>query len=227
MTTERRVLPLTGVEVRAGGDGGAPLIQGYAAVFNSPSLDLGGFREQIAPGAFKRSLRSGNKLSFFNHDPSMVLGSTRAKTLTVAENLEGLAYQVEPPDTQWARDLLVSMQRGDIGDASFTFRAVKDRWEVLEDGTQLRTLLEVELVELGPVTMGAYPAADSQVRTMLEARGLRLDDTNTALPSDPGPASAGPDAARSDTTVGSGDPEPAAHSLGMLRRRLELTAKSA
>ena len=87
---EQRIVPLT-VEVRATEDSDGPIISGHAAVFNSPSHDLGGFREYILPGAFKRTLKNSRDiLSFFNHDPHYVLGRTGNKTLTLSEDLQGL-----------------------------------------------------------------------------------------------------------------------------------------
>jgi HK97 family phage prohead protease len=169
---EERTVPLT-VEVRAADDGGGPIIAGHAAVFNSPSHDLGGFREYILPGAFKRTLKNSRDIpSFFNHDPHYVLGRTGNKTLTLAEDLEGLAFQVRPPETAWARDLLVSMRRGDISGASFTFRVIRDQWDKDTDGMPKRSISEIELYEAGPVSMPAYPAADANVRALFGMAGL-------------------------------------------------------
>ena len=175
---ERRVAPVT-LEIRAGTDGTRPKIVGRAAVFNSLSHDLGGWRETIDPGAFKRTLKSsGDVLSFLNHDPNFVIGRRSNKTLTIEESDQGLEFEVEPPATRWADDLLVSMERGDIGDASFMFRVVKDDWSTAADGkTQIRTLKEVQLFELGPVTMGAYPAANSTARSLILAEhGIDYDE---------------------------------------------------
>lgn len=226
----------TRFEVREDGDG--PLIVGHGAVFNSESVDLGGWREVIAPGAFKRTLRQNpDVLSFFNHNPSQVLGRTTSKTLTVAEDLEGLAYQVRPPDTTWANDLLTSMRRGDIRGSSFMFEAVKVEWGKAEDGADLRTVTEAKLYELGPVTFPAYPAADSAVRSLLvdlgEESGLDfrtlasafarcrdgvglLDDDRTAIAA----AIERLTAILPAETAPSDPPE--RHSLAMFRRDLEL-----
>lgn len=157
-------------------DDRGPVIVGYGAVYGSPSLDLGGFREFVAPGAFKKSLKSRDDIrSFFNHDPSKPLGSRDAGNLKLTEDDRGLAYEVEPPDTTYANDLMKAMKAGLVRGSSFTFRTIKDRWEE-QDGVQTRTLLEARLFELGPVTQPAYPSANSQVRAMLEARGIALDD---------------------------------------------------
>ncbi len=182
LPNESRTFEFSLVELRDATDDQGPLIVGHAAVFSSPSLDLGGFREIIQPGAFKRSLRAngGDLKSFFNHDPSFVLGRVDNKTLKVKEDAKGLAFEVSPPDTTWASDLLVSLKRGDIRDASFSFSVRTDKWETVK-GENLRTLIDVDLHELGPVTNGAYPAADSQVRAMLEARGIKLDDEEAEL----------------------------------------------
>ena len=173
---ETRTISADSLELRAADDGAQPTISGYGAVFDSPSLDLGGFREVIAPGAFARSLkaRGTDIMSFFNHNPSMPLGSRRAGNLTVAEDDKGLRYEVTPPETTYAADLMTAMRAKLVRGSSFTFLTRKDEWRE-EKGVQIRTLLEVDLIELGPVTNPAYPAASSQVRSMLEARGLTLD----------------------------------------------------
>jgi len=225
----------TRFEVR---DDGGPLIVGHGAVFNSESVDLGGWREVIAPGAFKRTLRNNpDVLSFFNHNPSQVLGRTSAKTLTVAEDLEGLAYQVRPPDTQWARDLVVSMERGDIRGSSFMFEVVQMRWDKSgADGADIRTVLEAKLYELGPVTFPAYPAADSSVRSLLadlteaagfDFRGLasvlaRARDGVGLTQADHTLVATSIDVLRQLPAPAPSDPPQAGHSLARLRRDLEL-----
>lgn len=174
---ERRTVLLDDLELRASSEGDTgPTISGYGAVFNSPSLDLGGFVERIAPGAFSRSLKSREDIfSFFNHDPSMPLGSRKAGNLTIAEDERGLHYSINPlPQTTYAADLAEAMRSKLVRGSSFSFMVRKDSWGE-EKGVQTRTLLDVDLMELGPVTKPAYPKADSQVRSMLEARGIRLD----------------------------------------------------
>jgi HK97 family phage prohead protease len=175
----------------------SPLIGGHGAVFNVLSEDLGGFRERIQPGAFKRTLQQGADVrALLNHDPNFVLGRTRSGTLRLLEDKLGLAYEVTPPDTQWARDLMVSMRRGDISQSSFQFRAIKDRWSQ-ENGTLVRDVLEAQLFDVSVVTFPAYLAADSQP--------LRQAD-QVALASGVGSAQRG-------------------RSLTTLRARLEIQAK--
>lgn len=161
----------TRFEVREDDEG--PLIVGHGAVFDTESVDLGGWREVIAPGAFTQSLRDHRDvLSCFNHSPHYVLGRTTARTLRVAEDLDGLVYEARPPDTQWARDLVVSLKRKDIRGSSFAFDAVKVEWGQSErDGAPLRTVVKARLYELGPVTFPAYPSADSGVRSLLDELG--------------------------------------------------------
>lgn len=52
---ETRVLPGV-VEFRASGTDGVGTLVGYASVFGKLSKNLGGFREQVDPGAFNKSL---------------------------------------------------------------------------------------------------------------------------------------------------------------------------
>ncbi|QIG92880.1 HK97 family phage prohead protease [Bradyrhizobium sp. 6(2017)] len=155
MTTfERRVA----LELRAGGDKKSPRLVGHAAVFNSPSQDLGGFTEIIRPGAFARSLASVDydQLALVQHMPQLVLGRRSAGTLRLSEDQRGLAFEIDVPETSAARDLLVSVQRGDVRGASFAFSTPKngDRWEVRGEKV-IRELLDVNLHE---VTITAQPA---------------------------------------------------------------------
>ena len=167
MLIERRTFPLTEFRMEEKGSD-PPKIVGYAAVFNQLSEDLGGFREKIAPGAFKKTIQEADIRALWNHNPDYVLGRNKSGTLKLEEDNHGLRIEVTPPDTTWAKDLITSMKRGDVDQMSFGFRTIKDRWEG-ERGNNIRTLLEVELYDVSPVTYPAYP------QTTVEARSWDLD----------------------------------------------------
>ncbi len=151
-------------EVREDGDG--MTLTGYAARFNEPSEPLP-FIERIKPGAFKRSINSRNDIKLlWNHNTDMVLGSTRAGTLTLKEDEIGLRVVATLPDNTWGRDAKVSIQRGDVTGFSFGFTvpAGGDSWSA--DGTE-RTLKSVRLMEVSTgVAFPAYPSTNgtAQVR---------------------------------------------------------------
>lgn len=156
-------------EIRAEDEEGGPVISGYAAVFNQPSEDLGGFVEYIEPGAFAASLGRDDIRALWNHNADFPLGRVRAGTLRLDEDEIGLAFRINLPDTQYARDLVVSMKRGDVDQMSFGFRTVRDRWAQNENGLVMRTLIEAELFDVSPVTFPAYSQTSAVVRSALEA----------------------------------------------------------
>jgi HK97 family phage prohead protease len=159
------------------GDEGAnaPKIVGHAALFNSLSQDLGGFREQIAPGAFADSIKSDDIRALWNHDPNYVLGRNKSGTLILKEDKQGLAIECTPPDATWAEDLLVSMRRGDVDQMSFGFQTIEDHWDETEGG-YVRTLLKVKLFDVSPVTYPAYTETSVAVRSSLKSVGIDYDN---------------------------------------------------
>jgi len=129
--------------------------------------DGGWFREKIAPGAFASSINTDDVRALFNHDPNFVLGRNKAGTLKMSEDERGLHIEIEPPDTQVARDLMVSLERGDISQMSFGFEVIKDSWERSTEGNNLdiRTLEKVRLWDVSPVTFPFYKETDVAVRS--------------------------------------------------------------
>ena len=93
---ERRQFPMTEIRVSRATDDSAPMLAGHAAVFNTLSEDLGGFREIIAPGAFTKTLKDADVRALFNHDRNIVLGRNIAGTLRLAEDKNGLAIEIDP-----------------------------------------------------------------------------------------------------------------------------------
>lgn len=158
-------------------------IAGYAATFDIP-YELWGFREQVARGAFKKALKEGSVAALWNHDPNVVLGRNKNGTLRLQEDEHGLRYEVDLPDTQAARDLYTLIARGDVDQSSFAFEIIKEQWDYPKEGDPeqmpLRTIREVRLWDVSPVTYPANPNTDVDVaravRSLADAMGLPPTD---------------------------------------------------
>lgn len=163
---ETRRLTVNDFEVRQGPAGDGMSFSGYAAVFNSDSEPLP-FIERIMPGAFRKSLKSRNNIRMYlNHDSSMLLATSRAKTLRLEEDQRGLKVEADLPDTTIGRDLSTLIKRGDVDSMSFGFSVPPkgDSWS--EDGS-VRELKEVRLYEVSVVTgFPAYQATTASVRSL-------------------------------------------------------------
>lgn len=167
MSREVRTIPVSELRVETRGDG-KKVIRGYSALFGVLSEDLGGFREKIDQGAFREPLTRDDVRGLFNHDMNFVLGRTSSRTLLLSEDERGLFMEAEPPDTQWARDLVTSIERKDVTGQSFSFSMdwdddAAETWE--QDGNEvIRTIRKVSrLYDVGPVTFPAYPQTDVSV----------------------------------------------------------------
>lgn len=159
-------------------DGGK--LVGYAAVFGPLSEDLGGFRERVAPGAFDASLEDDTDIrALVDHDTSKVIGRRSSGTLRVATDERGLRVEIDLPNTTYANDLRELMSRGDVSQMSFAFLVQPDgeKWEGRdENGVRIRTLTNVQLIEVSVVTIPAYPdtvAALRSLRTVEQERQAR------------------------------------------------------
>lgn len=160
MSPERRYLPAADLRMDEAGD--RPVIRGYAAVFNSLSEDLGGFREIIAPGAFQGALGEDIR-ALWNHDSNHVIGRTAAGTLMLEEDDKGLRVEIQPPES--AGWMVESIRRGDVTQMSFGFRTLRDDW-ANDDGEVIRTLQLVRLIEVSPVAFPAYPETEAAMRAL-------------------------------------------------------------
>jgi len=176
-------------ELRAESQGEEMALVGYAAMFNCESKDLGGFRETILPGAFKRSIDKGDDVkALFNHNPNAVLGRTKNKTLTLKEDERGLQFRCQlDPNQQAHRDLHAAIKRGDIDECSFAF-TVPDggqEWTTkrgTDDWMAARTLKDVNLMDVSAVTYPAYEGTavmargeeiiPAEIRSAIEAHKL-------------------------------------------------------
>jgi HK97 family phage prohead protease len=165
-TVETRRITSNEFELRADPQGNGMSFTGYAAVFNSPSEPLP-FIERIMPGAFSKSLKSKNNVRMYmNHDSSMLLATTRAKTLRLSEDSKGLFVDASLPDTTIGRDLSVLMQRGDVNSMSFGF-TVPSGGDMWSDDGQSRELRQIKLYEVSVVTgFPAYAATSAVVRSL-------------------------------------------------------------
>jgi len=152
-------------------DGKLRKIVGYAAVFDKPSEDMG-FIEYVRKGAFKKALMRSDARALFNHDTdTLPLGRQSAGTLILNEDDNGLYYEIIPPDTQSARDLMTSIDRGDVKESSYGFTVAVDEWDYTDPKVTKRTIVEIEEVfDVSPVVFAAFNDTSVALRKMEEHR---------------------------------------------------------
>lgn len=212
------------VELRADGDG-RPVLSGYGALFNVFSANLGGFVEEVAPGAFTETISRGNNIALLgNHDPSWLLATTGSETLTLTEDNLGLRYEAplntaDPDAQRMAEKVRARLMPG----SSFSFNVIDEEWSETDAGFPLRRLLKVRLWDVGPVTFPAYPDTANEgvavaLRSLADARSVPFEslrdahaagDVRTAL--------------KSSDPVGT--PEPTTSRLSVARARLALAER--
>lgn len=162
---EMRAWQESRLEIRETPDGPSRIV-GRAVPYGELSLDLGGWREIIVAGAF--DIADKDIRSLWQHDSSMVLGRTTARTMTLTVDERGIYPDITPPDTTWAQDAMVSMKRGDVSGFSFGFMVDEDNW-VVTGREIVRQVLRAQLIEVSPVTFPAYPTTSAQVRDRVAA----------------------------------------------------------
>lgn len=154
---------------------GESKLKGYCARFNEesavqfdPKICRGPFVEVIAPGAFSRSLRERPDVrSLAHHDRAKVLGRTKAGTLRLAEDGEGLAFENDIPDTSVGRDAREDVRSGNIDGCSFHGFIKRSTLEYRQGRPALHTIYEVSLDEVTPVcTFPAYDTTSVAVRSL-------------------------------------------------------------
>lgn len=143
-------------------DGGKARIDGRAILFDSWSVDLGNFRERMLPGSVQLE---EDLLALFDHATDKVLGRTSAGTMEVRQDERGVAFTAFPPDTTWARDLRVSMERGDIRGCSYRMYVDEDKWYVDASGQVCRDVIRARISELTITSMPAYPETTAEARS--------------------------------------------------------------
>jgi len=165
MEKERRFITHK-VEVRSEEEDAKERIVGYAATFNKRSQVMSWFDEEIRPGAFDKVLEDDVRC-LQNHDPNYILGRTLSGTLEISVDEFGLRYNNLPPDTSYAKDLIITMKRGDVDQSSFGFNVRDDGEEWVYDeekGIYHRVIHEVNrLFDTSPVTYPAYLDTKSMV----------------------------------------------------------------
>jgi HK97 family phage prohead protease len=155
---------------------GQRIISGIGVPYSSTSEDLGGFFEEIAPGAFHESLASeaSDIATLFNHDPGRLLGRESSGTMTVTDSPTALRFSITLPDTSDGNTCWTLAQRGDLKSASIGFYVRQDNWKDagLHQGKPLRVITSADLREISLVTFPAYANATVSAEAMRAVRAL-------------------------------------------------------
>ncbi|WP_254513885.1 HK97 family phage prohead protease [Anatilimnocola floriformis] len=147
------------------GEQDKPMIVGYAVVWDSVSEVIHErgkvFREVVRKGAFTKSLPHADIMALYDHNTGLLpLGRNKSGTLRLVEDDIGLRVEIDPPDTQQARDIVVSLRRGDLDKMSFGFCVVVDEFRQ-EGDEQVREIIEADIFDASIVCFPAY--ADTSV----------------------------------------------------------------
>ena len=160
---EYRYLNNPDLKVEKREESDAYMVRGTAVKFNELSKNIGWFREKFERGAFDDCMEQ-DVVALFNHNINAILARTISKTLKIWQDDAGLHYEFDAPDNTAGRDLVVSLQRGDVQHSSFGFTIQDEKWEEDEEVGEIRTVLKVKrLYDVSPVVFPAYPQSRSEV----------------------------------------------------------------
>lgn len=163
-------------EIRMITKDGSPRVEGYGVVFGKKSnvITRPGYRftEIVSPDV--EIDFADDMVALREHDQKRMLGRSSSGTFRYSRDSRGIAYEVDLPDTQDARDLAVQMERGDIRGSSFRMKSgtVKDRWDRIKSIPQ-RTIDAFGTTEFSIVGMPAYNDAVADI-----VRSMYNDDDN-------------------------------------------------
>lgn len=169
--TERRHLPAREFELRAEGESTLKLT-GYASVFDAPydvwgGPAAGGFSETIDRKAFDVTLRGKPDVHLLINHEGMPLARTKSGTLQLSTDRTGLYVEADldrrDPDVQ---RLQSKMERGDMDEMSFAFRAIRQEWNADETERRL-TEVSIDRGDVSVVNYGANPATSTSLRSLL------------------------------------------------------------
>lgn len=189
-------------------------IEGYAVVFNSESVDLGGFREVILPTAITQGLIERSDIFMvFQHDMDKVLARSRngQGSLQLTLDDHGLRFAFDAPNTDLGNEVLEYLRRADVSECSFAFALdpndnEADVWEKREDGSILRTINRIAgLYDCAIVWNAAYPQTSVSARSLEKIEELRADEK----PEDEEKPVEGEDTPNEDNTPNEGEEKPA------------------
>ena len=178
---EVRSLPSSELRILRREGGGPGILIGNPGIpYNSWSEDLGGFVERVLPGAVK--YEGYDVVCCRDHEDHLVLGRLSNGTLRLSEGKRGLDYECDLPDVSYARDLVTLIERGDVKGSSFRFTVLRDEWSPAKGNSSAkREIHELELYELGPVTMPAYPSTTISLRSLLRSVGVDVNALGIAV----------------------------------------------
>ena len=145
-------------------------IEGYGSVFNERSLDLGGFVEMIAPGAFDGVIERSDVKCYLDHNPEKgILARSRngKGSLSLVVDEKGLQYSFDAPHTNLGDEVVEGLKRGDYSQSSFAFTVDDEIWTKEEDGSYLRTITKIGgLYDVSIVANPAYEGTSVALRSL-------------------------------------------------------------
>jgi len=150
---EKKLFNLAEVKFAASDDPATKAFAGYGAVFGNTDS----YGDVIAPGAFKKSLKSGAKpLMFLNHDMfSLPIGLWTG----LEEDDFGLKVAGEFIDTQVGRDTYLASKAGAITGLSIGYIPTEVAYGKVGTEEPARTIKSLDLIEISVVTIPANSKA--------------------------------------------------------------------
>ena len=153
------------------GDG--QTLEGYAAVFNTPTHirdHAGQYEESFTPDAFTRTLREKTPALLFEHGMHPLIGKMPLGVIQeIQPDSKGLYVRARLSDNWLIQPVRDAVRDGAITGMSVHFRTGKggDRWSQ-SGGSVRRVVTEAALIELGPTLTPAYNATTASIRSILD-----------------------------------------------------------